>query len=264
MNLIRNGGFEDGTVDFWDVDGGVNIEIESSEVKYGSYAMKATSTNNASFKIINSTYIEVKPYQNIIMTGWVKSSSTRWVYPHIWFYDSDYSLITDVNSYGINNHTNYAQFTGVFTVPEDAKYARLGVNINNNNSGDVYYLDSLNAQFLDAKDMIYGEKELIAASGVTSSGDSSSDQKVLPNFNKYYADLNVGYLSGSSPTLEISVYEYTDLMGAVVLGTFTTATSTTFERIELSKCTGRGLYVEYTIGGSGVTAYFNVKVRGLR
>ena len=260
MNLIRNGGFERGNTDFWSIDTGGYLEVTGSLPKYGSYCGVITSSGALPEVLLNNDFIEVSSYDLIDILFWVKSTSLYNAQAVIYCYDSDYSFIKSLTGYARAMDGTWLPIRTQIPVMEGVAYIRAGVYISVSSSGDIFYVDGYTCNIVKRDNCISGYTTLLAQGERTASGDTMGDKKDLQMYNTFFADLNVTYVGGTSPTLDVSVYEYDSTGHEVLIGTFTQVTAVSRERIALSNCTGRTLYVKYTIGGTDPDFVFEIGV----
>ena len=264
MSLIRNGGFERGNTDFWEVIQGCTLDISNISPLYGTYCGKLTANGSASPIVMSKDYIEVKPYQIVDAIIYMKSATTIQGYVVIYAYDADYSSIDSQMGNWVSNDGTYKTVSGQFIVPQGAAYIRFGLHLHNPTNGDVFYLDGAELDIIDNDSAISGVVELLPMDAYTSSGSTYYNARSMMQFSKYYAELYVDYVSGTSPTLDVEVKGVNIQGYGVSLGTFSTVTAATEERIDLPQCLGNQMYIIYTIGGTDPEFDFCVSVVGKR
>ena len=262
MSLIRNGGFERGNIDFWEVISGGTLEINDTDQKYGGYCGKFTYDGTDVGIILNKDYIAVSSYDLIDILFWIKSPSTYSAQAIVYCYDSDYSYIKQLTGYPRGMDGTYKEIGTQIPLMRGISYIRIGVYISMSTTGDIFYIDGYTSDIIKRDNCISGYIDLLAQGDRTVTGNTTLDKKDLQMYNTFFADLNVTYVGGTSPTLDVTVYEYDSTGHEILVGTFTQATAITRERIALSNCTGRTLYVKYLIGGTTPEFVFQVSVAG--
>jgi len=262
MNLIRNGGFELGNTDFWSVEGNATLEVVPTSDMSGNYMLKVTAGSLSDVYVIHDDYLPVQAGSIVNVSGLFKSASNLDISPYLYFYDSDYSYIG--KSYQVYKEMdgNVQSISSDIYVPNRTAYVRVAFKIWSPYSGDILYADSINANMLGQSQGLYRLEEVFNESGVTSSGSTSSDKRDMKACSEFYADMKVTSSSGSSPTLDVEVWERSPTYKDFKVGTFTTATGITEERIKLSNCTGSQLFIKYTIGGTNPSFSFKVYIIG--
>ena len=263
MSLIRNGGFERGNTDFWTVESGGTLEIDSVNQKYGNYCGKYTAASTANEFIINDDYIDVNPFDLINLFLWAKSSATVGVYPCLYLYDADYSYMYFITGMHRIMNGSYLNIGTQVPIQEGIEYVRAGYFVSSS-AGTIFYFDGYSVNILKADRLLSSFVYLAYLSGVTSSGTTEDDKQDMQMYNTFEADLSVSAAAGTSPTLDVKVYELNPGSDSLLVGTFSQATGPAAERITLTHCTGRQLYITYTIGGTDPYFEFMVYVTGKR
>ena len=262
MSLIRNGGFERGNIQFWEVESGGTLEIDNTNQKYGNYCGKFTAAGTAGGVILSSDYVDVKPYQIVDGILYMKSATTRQAYLIMHLYDADYSLIdTQVGTYVANDGT-YVEMQNQFIVPPGCAYIRFGVEINSSAAGEVFYFDGAGLEIIGVEGGFCGVVELLPFDAYTASGGTYYSSKTMQQYSTYFAELYCNYVSGTSPTLDVEVREINWIGQWVSLASFTTVTAAEDQRIDLPHCQGNQMYLIYTIGGTDPEFDFGVAVVG--
>ena len=262
MSLIRNGGFERGNTDFWTVETDGTLEINDTDQKYGNYCGKYTVGSDVDPAVLNSDYIEVDPFDLINLLGWIKSSSVTGVWIAIYTYDADYSYIGTIKGMGRDMDGTYININTQIMIPEGVKYIRAGY-MPQSGSGNILYFDGFSVNILNADKIITGYVNLIDIHNASGTADTLSDRKDLQMYKTFEADLIVSWAGGTSPTLDVTIYEKTSGIPPQIVGTFTQATGVTNERITLTHCTGKELYIGYVVGGTDTPKFdFTVDVLG--
>lgn len=260
MSLIRNGGFERGNVDFWTVEVDGTLVIDSVNEKYGTYCGKYTAGVTADQFIINDDYISVDPFDLVGLLAWAKSSTARHVYPCLYTYDADYSYIGYLLGMGRTMNGSYLNINTQIPIPEGVEYIRAGYRIQTAVS-EIFYFDGYSCIIINADRILSGSVTLADLISITSSGNTITDKKEMQMFKTFEADLIVPTVSGTNPTLDVVVYELNNNYDKQVVGTFTQSGAASQERITLTHCTGRQLYIEYVIGGTDTPTFmFEVHV----
>ena len=264
MSLIRNGGFERGNTDFWEVISGGTLEVSTISPLYGTYCGKFIANGTDDGVILSKDYIEVKPYQILDVLMYMKSGTTVSASIVLYKYDADYSLISKSWSDWVSNDGTFLELSTQVLIPKECTYIRIGIDFSVPANGDIFYLDGISANLIDDDSAITGGVVLLTHSNYTSSGSTDANKKSLMQFSSYYAELYCSSVSGSSPTLDVEVKGYNYEGYNISLGSFTTVTSPTEERIDLPHCLGKQMYLVYTIGGTDPSFWVGVAVVGKR
>ena len=264
MSLIRNGGFERGNTDFWELVSGGSLEISNISPLYGTYCGKFTGDGSYNSVLLSKDYIDVKPYQIVDGVIYVKSASALSTYVIFYAYDSDYSLITTEAGVWVSHDGTWKKLTRQFVVPEGCAYVRFGVDFHHATSSDIFYVDGAGVEVFDTDSGMSGAIVLQEVIECTSSGNTWVNSRYMTQYTTYWGILYVDYVSGTSPTLDVDIRETSPLGNSSLVASFAQMTAQGEQKIDLPQCWGNGLYIDYTIGGTNPDFYFGVAVVGKR
>lgn len=262
MSLIRNGGFERGNTDFWGVDVGGTLEISTANYKYGHYCGKYTAAGNALESLSLTDYIPVTPFSLINMVGWVKSDAFNTVYPFIFTYDGDYSLVSYPRGPGRYMDNTYLMIDAQFEIERNWGFIRVGYSIDSPYSGEIYYIDGVAVTEVTTTNALHGKVVLKDLTLVTTDGNTTNNPQDLKQYNTYYAQIGCDYISGSGATLDVDVCELDVFGNERVLASFASITTVSHETIALPDAIGNGMYIKYTVAGTTPNIDFGVDVIG--
>ena len=249
--LIRNGGFERGNLDFWETVHGT-INVVNDVKKRGSYAAKLICGVFGVVELDNKDYIEVTPFSLYKFTGWFKNVNLTKMQVLVFFYDSDIQHISDGDltlweKSGTYDWTFMEEF---FTVPVEASY--LGIGIAGIGSNTTYgYIDSISLQEIDMNRLAVYTEELLKKTDFTSTGTFYSDEYFsgVWKYAEFYLD--VTSLTGSSPTLDVTVQAYDSSTGLWKdIAVFDQATGAGSQLKVATAGLGWKIRVKYVTGGS--------------
>jgi len=259
--LIRNGGFERGNLDFWRCVHG-NTEIVTDVKKRGTYAAKITAGSFSLVELQHRDHVEIVPYAIYKHTGWYRSVSFNTMKALVSFYDSSKVHIQD-GDVAIWQKTGSFDWTLVeawFVVPEEASYLIFDIaGIGSN--GTYGYVDSLSLQEVDLNRLAVYTKELLKKTNYTSTGTFYSDEYFtgIWKYGEFY--LNVTSLTGTDPTLDITIQAYdpsTCLWKDIVV--FDQATGAGSQLKVATAGLGWNIRVKYVTGGTITDCDFVVGV----
>ena len=260
MSIIRNGGFERGSIDFWEVASDGALEISTLLPKYGTYCGKFTSAGNYQEFILSTDYVAVDPYDIVNLTGWVKSTAARNVQPILFAYDADYSYIGGLYSLSRTMDTTWMLLNSQVVIPYNTAYIRAGYYVEGSAADEVFYIDGYMGSILTASSNKTGSVNTHPYAVENVSGDTVGNRQDMKQFSTYHADLQIGVVNGVNPTLDVIVYEIDYRGVALSVGTFAQAIAVGRERIQLPNALGKGFYIGYVIGGTGPEFYFTVDI----
>lgn len=141
--LIRNGGFERGNLDFWELILGT-ANIQSSYKKRGAYAVQL-KPSDAGYGIFQTKdKIKVSPFELYRFVSWIKNSTWSQIKAVAYFYDSDYAYISgeDVQLLSKSGAFDWTRFEAFFIVPIEASYMNITF-VPWGTSDKVGYIDSV-------------------------------------------------------------------------------------------------------------------------
>ena len=264
MSLIRNGGFERGTTDFWFLTSSGTLTVDNSNQKYGDYCGKYTAVGDLSEAIMSSDYISCNPGDLINISGWINTPGTGQVALYTLLYDSDYSYVT-YQELGLKDATgSYQLLSNQLLIPDNIGYIRIGYELIHPDISGVYYLDSLSYNIITSDSALSGSVVLHEMSAETTNGDSSDDKKDMMQFSSYYGLLDVTAISGSLPTLNAAIHEIDEFGTDIVIGTFTQTGEVGEERIDLPRAQGHQMYAVWNISDTDPSFTFGISVIGKR
>lgn len=264
MNLIRNGGFEDGSLVHWVMRSAGSLVLDAANSHRGSGCAKLTSSGAGIEYFDSSDYIEVKPYEVLITSAWVKSAAARGCKIYAVEYDENLEVIDHIELTEITSTAMYSMLHAEHVVSAEASYVILRLAVSGSANSEIFYFDDAKVYMHDPEVAVYYTTELCVLNSINVSGDSSGDRYDQKGFITYIADLHVTTANGTNPTLDLTVVELDGHGDEVIVGTFAQKVAVGSERILLSNVTGNQMYVRYIIGGVNPVFYFEVSVNGKR
>jgi len=249
--LIRNGSFERGNFDFWEVVEGI-ANIDSGVKKRGNYSAKLMAGALGYVSLRNKDYIEINPYNVYKYTGWFKNATLSKMKVSSIFYDCDRNYISgaDILLWEKSGVYDWTFSEGWLVVPVEASYLRLYM-IGQGTQNTYGYIDSLSLQEIDLNKIAIYTKELLKKENFTSTGTFYSDMYFsgIWKYGEFY--LNVSSLSGTSPTLDVTIQAYdssTQLWKDIVV--FEQATGAGSQLKVATAGLGWKIRVKYKTGGT--------------
>lgn len=264
MNLIRNGGFERGTTDFWEVISSETISADSSEHVYGNYSGKVISSAGVMQGIRSKEYIEVKEGELINMMCWLKTSLVIATRFRVYEYDEDLALVDDDYAGRSSGGAGWLVNYGQYLVNPGVAYIKIAVTAVFTGAAQTMHVDGMSVVRLEMNHTFRLTRQLIDATDRTTSGNSIADAVEMLGGIEYYAELSVTSFAGTSPTMDIEIREY-DIVGYTrVLGSFTQVTGAVDQRIGIARPISQRLHAIWTMGGVVTDADFKINVIGVR
>jgi len=151
QNLLRNPGFETGDTTGWYGIGTGTWVVQSTTVREGSYAAQITPDAGATYRIVQSQNIPVKPVQVVKVRAELKADAniTLSRIDALW-YSSEANYIA--SSAGVNYGGNYdwTAITQEFIVPDRASYMRPQIITTSGATPGNLYVDNCHQSVLEA------------------------------------------------------------------------------------------------------------------
>lgn len=264
MNLIRNGGFESGDLEFWVSVGDGSAAVSDVDPVHGTYHAVITITTGYGHALHSQDYIPVLFGQIMVANWYAKSNGGGQIYARFYEYDGDLNLLATTDRRGGDNTVGYTQYQAMLIPQPNTEYMRIGVyGFADEGPADIS-VDSCYASTLSGDDPLVYRIEIASRAGVVSSFNTALNPFDMLGFQSYYADIDCTVLAGTNPTLDLTVVEKDIYGNEKLLGTFAQLSGAGHERITLDPPIGDGMYVIYVEGGTWTNATFDVTVTGVR
>lgn len=264
-NLIRNGGFERGDAEFWDVISDDTLAASTVMHLWGLYSGKITSVGTGTIRFATDDFLEVKPSAIVNLSFWVYGVAGKTMEVRIDKYNADGTSIGSETIISQSLYADWTSYTAQYTIDEEAIYIKVDFRILSPGDGDVYYFDDVSLIHLDNVYPSLRVTKIAQVQNAVASGDTTATKYYMLEFTDYYAEINCASLTGTTPTLDVDVCELDQVSNEVVLGSFAQiAAGGGDERISISNPIGKGMYVKYTEGGTWTDCDFEVSIIGVR
>jgi len=270
--LIRNGGFERGNLDFWSCEHGT-AEVVSSVKKRGNYAAKLITGSSDYGVFVTKDYISVSPYELYRALLWLKNVSWNTVYLYIWLYDGDYNLIAG-ESIKIGEKSgafDWTLFDKFFAVPIEVSYIILRIYATGT-QGSYGYIDSVSLQAINPDKLAVYPCELINfTQSSVSKGTYYGDEFFSGAFKQGDYVLHISKIEDSGTgglTFKCTVQSYNDITGdwydAVVFDDVSIPSAGNVTNKVYVKVATAGLgikqRIKWSLSGDGTPGYTSFKV----
>lgn len=264
MNLIRDGGFESGLVDRWTKYGTPTFTVQSTTVKYGTYAAKILATAAAYQGAMNNDFIEVSAGELYSLSAWIHGHTDRYTYARVDRYTDNLDLIASDSLEARKGIASWQELYAEYVVEPETAYIQAGLVTNFGASGQIAYYDNVLLRLFDISKVCFLERTIAEFENLVATASSMANKVSLRGFTSYFADLDCNSLTGTTPLLDVVVYGRDAWDNTITLGTFAQLSSSGHERITLTGCTGREMWVVGTKGGTWTDCDFKVSVTGRR
>jgi len=237
--LLRNGSFERGNLDFWETYLS-EAQVQTSRKKRGSYAVKIIASDYGWAILRSRDYIEVTPHSVYKHTGWYKNSTLTKMKAMVGFFDCDKDAISGEEEiiWEKSGAFDWTFGEGWFVIPIEASYLRFYV-MGEGSQYDYGYVDCLSLQEVDLNRLSVYTRKLLEKTDFTSTGTFYSDTYFsgIWKTGEYY--LNVENLTGTDPTLDVSIQSYDPSTGIWK------------DIVEFEQATGAGTQLKVATAGLG-------------
>lgn len=264
MNLIRNGGFERGTTEFWEHSGDGSFAVSDSGAKYGSYCGLLSLSPGNTATVIAKDYIPIRLGQLLFLNYYLKASAGGECTTKLYEYDGGLNLIKTTDSPCGAVPSSYKQYLDMLNPAPETEYVRIGMYFWSQEATNQIRIDAGYASLLNGTDALVYAVEIVSNLTRVASGDTSATPYLILGFDAYYAELECTTLAGTTPTLDVDICEVDQYGNEQVLGTFAQLSAAGSERIAITRPIGTGMYAKYTEGGSWTNCTFSISVIGVK
>lgn len=206
QNLIRNGGFERGNIDFWTGRNGSAFEVITSPVHEGTYAVKIVAQVGASPTITPNDYLELGLDETAALELWLRGSHAEGVHLWMYFYDAELNQVKSFRVEPFNLSTTvYVQYLFDVSGVEGTKYFKPLIYFNASTIGAELYLDSVSMYKSDPKTSAGRTHEIYSSGTLNSPGTLYSDKFYVAPFTQGEFTLWVDSCTGSSETVDVTI-----------------------------------------------------------
>ena len=270
MITLRNAGFERGDTQFWEVVAGNNLIADDSKASRGTYSGRITANSSGYFEIRHKDYIPIERGEIIHLEAEVYPNDDGMGLIETYYYDEEYNEVdSDSQSYSIIGG-QWNKLESDFIPPAGAKYFRVAVKGSLLDANSNNWVDNVLVEVYTPENCILRHVTLYDSGSATftSSGSSSGYSKGLMGMREYYAELHVEWEGADTDeTIDVEIHDFSEYSNDdEVVGTFTQVkASDGHERIQLSKVSGKRMYVKWTVGGTTPEwSHLKVEVWGVR
>jgi len=210
--LIRNGSFERGNLDFWTTVLGT-VTIDTAEVMRGTYSAKLVTgdTNNA--KIYTKDYIPLAGHELYKLTAWLKSVDLAETWLVADFFDADYDVIAGAmntlsKTAGVFDWTLQTYY---FNTPPEASYMRIYVLMVGLAAGKIGYADAFSLQQIREQELTVERQDMVSVANLVADATAYSQEFYTGIWKHAEYHLYCTSLTGTTPTLNVTIQGYDPL-----------------------------------------------------
>lgn len=205
-NMIRNGGFERGTLDFWHGTNYSAFEVITSPVKEGTYAAKIVAQAGPSPTISPNDYLEMGLDETAALELFLRGSHAEGVHLWMYHYDEELNQISSFRVEPFNLSTSqYVQYLFEISGMEGSKYFRPLVYFNASTVGAELYLDNVSMYKSDPNTVAGRSHEIYSSGTINSAGTYYSAMFYVAPFTQGEFKLWVDTCIGTSETINVTI-----------------------------------------------------------
>lgn len=254
-NLIRNGGFERGTIDFWTAFDMKSFTAVATPVHKGSYAGKIVCDGANNPYLMPNDYIPLQVGETAYFEAMVRANGMYSAYLRVEYYDEGLGSIETVTYDSFNPGTSgFAQVLEVISGVEGAMYCRPYIYLDHSTEDDYMVVDNVLMYKFLPEDVIGEARLLDDREGLTSAGNYNSSWSVVLPFKEAAFTLYVPTLTGTSDTLDVKITARTPFKSVDLdVATFTQVTSSdTLQTLIVTAGLGAKIRVQAVLAGTGL------------
>lgn len=262
-NLIRNGGFETGGLDFWENAGAGTLTVTDADSRYGTYSGRIESSASQELIVQAADMLPVTPFTLMSANIATKTSDFTSLDVRAVYYDSDYQYIGYERIGYITPTGGWDESAYPFVVLSNAFFCKIAIRCYALGAADVVLFDAVSLHEMTDAQLSFARVAFWQLSNLTASGDTSDDPYKAIGYHEYHAVIECDGLAGTAPTLDVNVCEKDPFGNERILGSFAQITATVgTETIAISKPLAGTMYVTYTEGGTWTDCDFKVAIYG--
>ena len=261
-NLIRNGGFERGNVDFWTGYDCAALGVTGSPTYKGSYAGSLTCDNVNKPYIMPNDFIALTEGETAFFEAWVRPSHSDTVSFKAKYYDEGLTEIAELTYESLpmavgSWHNVMWALTGV----RDAVYVKPLIEYNAVATGKYLLIDNVLMYKFDRTQLTGLVLSMEEQSGISSAGTIYGDYMIAFPYREVEFSLYVATSAGAAETLDVTIESYIGHGIAMTkpIVTFEQVTAgADYQVVVLSEGLGSKIRTKSVIGGAPTDITYNV------
>jgi len=254
-NLIRNGGFERGTIDFWTAFDKKSFGVVATPVFKGSYAGKIVCDGANNPYLMTNDFVPLAIGEIAYFEAWIRANVMCSCYLRVEYYDEQLEVIETVTYESFNPGTSgYVQELQVISGIEGAVYCKPYLYLAHSTVDDYFLVDNVSMYKFTPEDMMCGVRLMDDRDSLTTSGTYNSPWSVVSGFREATFLLYVGTLTGTADTLDVTIESQSNFKSnEYVLVTFEQVTASDNEHvIVITEGLGTKIRVNAVLAGSNL------------
>jgi len=253
-DLLRNGSFERGNLDFWEVYIGTAV-VQTAEVARGNYAVLCTVPAIFAVGLRGKDFLPVRGGELYKMVGSFKNVDATGLTCGVICYDSARNTIPGGSLIVMEKGGAYdwTVLKGYFEIPEEASYMKAHF-IFAGTEGQYGYADALSLERMDISKIATRQVEMVSVVDLTAKDTYYSAEFFTGLWLQAEYALYCSSLTGTVPTLNVTIQGYdpsTEQWKDILVFQELTTAGSEFKTV-LSGL-GWEQRVKYVLGGDAVT-----------
>ena len=254
-NLIRNGGFERGTTDFWTAFDAKAFTADTTLPYKGTYNGKLVVNGGDKPYIMLNDYIPLTVGEIAYFECYLRSVDMFSVSIKAVYYDENLDEIETIVYDTVNPGTSaYAQIIVAISGIDGAAYVRPMIYMDDANDDRFVRIDNVSMYKFIPEEVMAFERLMIDVENIASAGTYYSDWLLVPAFKEGEFILWVDDCAGTSETVDVTIQSRLSFDGLDLdhdIATFTQVTSGVAQQV-LIVTAGLGIKIraKAVIGGS--------------
>jgi hypothetical protein len=260
-NLIRNGGFERNTTDFWTAYDEKSFAVVATPVHKGSYAGKLVCDGSHQPYIMTNDYIPIAVGETFYFEAWLRANGVYVAYIFADYFDEGLNIIDSVLIDSSNpGTTSYTQKVWSIAGVEGAVYMKPRIYLDHITVDDYLLIDGVMMYKFKPEDVIGGACLMIEELNISSAGSHFSDMFIVAPFKEAEFKLYVTTCTGAGETLDVKIVSRGNFVNVVHdIATFTQVTaSDNLQVLLVTSGLGTKIRVEAVVGGTPTDIDFYV------
>lgn len=260
-NVVRNGGFEFGTTNFWTAYDQKSFTAVATPVHKGSYAGKLVCDGSNKPYILTNDYIPMTIGDTYYFEAWLRASGLYVAEIYAVYYDEALNEIEEV----LIDHSNpgtssYTQKIWSIAGIEGAIYMRPKIYLDHTTVDDYLMIDGVMMYKFNPEEVIGGACLMIEETNINSAGSYDSDFFIVAPFKEAEFKLYCSTCTGTAETLDVKIVSRGNF-GKVQhdIATFEQVTDTDdLQVVVITEGLGTKIRVEAVVGGTPTDIDFYV------
>jgi len=205
-NLIRNGGFERGTIDFWTAGDEKSFGVVGTPVYKGSYAGKLVADGSHNPSIVTNDFFLVTPGEHMYFEAFLRGSHTMDCELRLLYYDEALSLIDETVYQSVEIYsTGYTRMVWPVSGIEGAMYVRVKLLMGEMTVDRYMLVDNVLMYRQDPTEITAFEDVIYPLTTHSSAGTYYSEYVLTGAFREAAFILKAATCAGTNETLDVTI-----------------------------------------------------------